>query len=245
MTPSPETICRSTSTISARRCRTASSGAGIFIEGFRRIWRRSAQPWRALYRGLTLLMMNARPLRRTMRQFLSRFFSDFSELTIFMPLSLDEGRNIGTGPGEVKPGRLNGGVLDSPAELPAGPGPGEALLAATQLSDVVTAGQESSDVARRLAQALTVLDEGDTDEPLAIFAKADPRRNCDISALEQELREGEAADRLKGRRDRCPREHCRLGFGDLPTGLAQAVDQHVTTGAVALASFGDAVLRTV
>jgi hypothetical protein len=27
-------------------------------------------------------------LRRTMRQFLSRFFSDFSELTIFMPVSL-------------------------------------------------------------------------------------------------------------------------------------------------------------
>src|SRR6516225_1845289 len=33
MTPSPGTICRSTSTISARRRRTASSGAGTFIGG--------------------------------------------------------------------------------------------------------------------------------------------------------------------------------------------------------------------
>jgi len=51
-------------------------------------------------------MMKARPLRRTMRQFLSRFFSDFSELTIFIPVFLNEGRNIGTGVGEVKSKRL-------------------------------------------------------------------------------------------------------------------------------------------
>ena len=39
-----------------------------------------------------------------MRQFLSRFFSDFSELTIFMPIFLGEDRNIGRQLNEVKSG---------------------------------------------------------------------------------------------------------------------------------------------
>src|SRR5437870_6898291 len=43
-----------------------------------------------------------------MRQFLSRFFSDFSEFTIFMPIFLDEDRNIGKRLIEVKFGRRQG-----------------------------------------------------------------------------------------------------------------------------------------
>src|ERR1700722_4866469 len=54
-----------------------------------------AQPCRALKRGLTLLITKTRPRRRTTRQFLSRFFSVFSELTIFMAGFLGEARNIG------------------------------------------------------------------------------------------------------------------------------------------------------
>ena len=41
-------------------------------------------PWRVFIRGLDLLMTYTRPLRRTMRQFLSRFLADFSEFLIFM-----------------------------------------------------------------------------------------------------------------------------------------------------------------
>ena len=37
-----------------------------------------------------------------MRQFLSRFFSDFSELTIFIPIFLGKDRNIGKQLSEVK-----------------------------------------------------------------------------------------------------------------------------------------------
>ena len=51
-----------------------------------------------------MLMTQTRPLRRTIRQFLSRFFSDLSELTTFMPVSLGKGRKIGSEPGEVKSG---------------------------------------------------------------------------------------------------------------------------------------------
>jgi len=46
------------------------------------------QPWRALKRGLRLLITKTRPLRRTTRQFLSRVFANFSEFLTFMTLDL-------------------------------------------------------------------------------------------------------------------------------------------------------------
>src|SRR6266851_6934720 len=67
-------------------------------------------------------------------------------------------------------------------------------LGPAQLREVVAAGEEGLDVARCLAQALAVLDERDAHEALAVLAKADPRRDRDIGAFEQKLREGERAD---------------------------------------------------
>ena len=46
------------------------------------------QPWRALKRGLRLLITKTRPLRRTTRQFLSRVFANFSEFLPFMAVVL-------------------------------------------------------------------------------------------------------------------------------------------------------------
>ena len=42
--------------------------------------RERLQPWRALKRGLVLLITKTRPLRRMMRQSLCRFFNVFREL---------------------------------------------------------------------------------------------------------------------------------------------------------------------
>src|ERR1700676_1828817 len=70
---------------------------------------------------------------------------------------------------------------------------------AAQFGGVVAAGEERFDVARRLAQALAVLDQRDAHKPLAVLAEADPRRDRDIGPLEQELREGERADRAEFR----------------------------------------------
>ena len=48
---------------------------------------RNDYPWRVFIRGLVLLITYTRPLRRTIRQFLSRFLADFSEFLIFMTTS--------------------------------------------------------------------------------------------------------------------------------------------------------------
>src|SRR5579875_739516 len=89
MTPSPGTIRRKAATISPRRRSTAGSGAGISMTA-RASPAGEAQPWRALSRGLALLITKTRPLRRTTRQFLSRFFRDLSELTIFISAALQQ-----------------------------------------------------------------------------------------------------------------------------------------------------------
>jgi hypothetical protein len=46
------------------------------------------QPWRALNRGLVLLITYTRPRRRTTRQSLCRVFIDFKEFTTFIALYL-------------------------------------------------------------------------------------------------------------------------------------------------------------
>src|SRR5713226_4193910 len=74
-------------------------------------------------------------------------------------------------------------------------------LGAAQFGEVVAAGEEGLDVARCLAQALAVLDERDAHEALAVLAKADPRRDRDIGAFEQKLREGERTDAAEFLRD--------------------------------------------
>src|SRR5271166_376501 len=141
-----------------------------------------------------------------MRQSLSRFFSDFNELTIFIPVSLGEGRNIGSGSSEVKP---DGGIVCAQEARSHGSSGSSRnmVLGPSQLGDIVATAEEGLDVARRLAQALTVLDQRDANESLAVFAKSDPRRHRDIGLFEQQLRESEAADPPEGWRNRRPGEH--------------------------------------
>ena len=52
-------------------------------------------------------------------------------------------------------------------------------------------GKKALDVARRLADALLVFDQRDTDVALAVFAEADARRHGDIGLLDQQLGEFE------------------------------------------------------
>src|SRR5205823_13029865 len=58
---------------------------------------------------------------------------------------------------------------------------------AAQFGEVVAAGEEGLDVAGGLAQTLAVLDEREAHEPLAVLAKANPRRDRDVGAFEQQL----------------------------------------------------------
>src|SRR5438094_5429649 len=80
-------------------------------------------------------------------------------------------------------------------------------LGAAQFGEGVAAGEEGFDVAGGLAQALAVLDQRDAHEALAVLAEADPRRDRDIGAFEEELREGEGADAAEFLGDRRPGEH--------------------------------------
>src|SRR5262249_5765917 len=210
MTPSPGTIWRSVSTISALRSSTAALGAGIFIGGFPAL----AKPGSALARLIPrvgLVDDVGAPLAAHDAAVLVALFQRFQRIDDLHAHVLGECRKIGSGRAEVKSGRPQG-LLTNSSRCSS-----EALLASPQLRDVVSAGEKSFDVARRLPQALTVLHEGNADEAFAIFAKTDPRRHGDIGPFEQELREGEAADRLKGGRDRRPGEHRRFGFRDWPS----------------------------
>src|SRR5215831_11790897 len=119
------------------------------------------------------------------------------------------------------------------------------MVSAAHLWNVVATRQEALNVAGRLAQALSVFDQRDADKSLAVFAKTDPWGDRDIGALEQELREGEAADRPKGGRHRRPGEHRRPRYRDLPTGLPQSVDQDIAARAITLADLGDTILRPI
>src|SRR5215468_10974729 len=202
MTPSPGTIWRSVSTISARRSSTAALGAGIFIGGFPAL----AKPGSALARLIPrvgLVDDVGAPLAAHDAAVLVALFQRFQRIDDLHAHVLGAEGNIGGQLIEIKSGRPKDLATNSSRCR------SEALFAATQFGDVVTTGEKGFDVARRLPQALTVLHEGNADEAFAIFAKTDPRRHGDIGPFEQELREGEAADRLKSGRDRRPGEHRR------------------------------------
>src|SRR5439155_19323821 len=62
---------------------------------------------------------------------------------------------------------------------------GKVAFGAAQVGEVVAAGEESLDIACRLAQALAVFDQGDANEAFAIFAETDPGRHRNIGPLEQ------------------------------------------------------------
>jgi hypothetical protein len=59
-------------------------------------------------------------------------------------------------------------------------------------------GEEPLDVARRLADAVLVLDQRDAHEIVAVLAEADARRDRDIGLLDQQLGEFERAELAEG-----------------------------------------------
>src|SRR6266481_3870813 len=170
MTPSPGTIRRSVSTISVRRSSTAASGAGIFIGEFPALAKTGSALAR-LIPGVGLVDDVGAPLAAHDAAVLVALFQRFQRIDDLHAHVLGEGRKIGSGGAEVKSRR--------PKDLPTCSSRcrSEALPAAPQLGDVVADGEKGLDVARRLAQALTVLDQGDADEALAIFATTVPRRH--------------------------------------------------------------------
>src|SRR5260370_20710506 len=159
-----------------------------------------------------------------MRQLLSRFFNVFSELTIFISGALGKGRNIGSSPGGVKPRKPYPTPFATSVAILLVRSRRKISVAGAKFDQVVAAGEEGFDVACRLTEALSVLDERDTDEPLAIFAKADAWRHRHIGLFKQELGKREAPHGREGGRDRRPSEHRRVGGRDFPPGLAQPVD---------------------
>src|SRR6516162_8571814 len=121
----------------------------------------------------------------------------------------------------------------------------EIALTPAEFSDVIAPREEGLDIARRLAQPLTVLDESNADETLAIFPKTDPRRNRHIGPLEQELRESKAPPYPKGWRKRRPNEHSCTGRWHFPASSPKTIDQDVAAGAIPLAGLGNAILGSV
>src|SRR5882724_658533 len=84
-------------------------------------------------------------------------------------------------------------------------------------------GKETADIARRLPDALLVLYERDAHKALAVLAKAEPRRDCDIGLLDQELRELDAAERPKAFRDRRPGKHAGGRRGYRPSAAGERI----------------------
>src|SRR3984893_5201038 len=81
--------------------------------------------------------------------------------------------------------------------------------------------QEAADIARRLADALLVLDQRDAHMALAIFAKARALRHRYAGLFDQKRREFHAAKRLERLRDRRPGEHRGRRRRHRPAGAAE------------------------
>src|SRR5690606_3016323 len=105
--------------------------------------------------------------------------------------------------------------------------------------------QQLLDVARRLADALFVLDKGQPDILIAIFAKADAGSNANAGFTDQQLGEFERTEMSELRRNRRPGEHGGLGYRNDPARTGKALDHHVTAEFVDLADLLDHIVRAV
>src|SRR5215470_12420083 len=105
--------------------------------------------------------------------------------------------------------------------------------------------KEAADVAGGLADALLVLDQRDADKAFPVLAEADPRRHRHLGLLHQQLREFQAAHRLKHVGQRRPGEHRGGWRRNLPAGAAKAVDEGVAPAAIAVAHVANAILGAV
>src|SRR5262249_51893968 len=100
MTPSPGTIRRNASTISARRRRTALSGGGSSIKALRAIWRGSALA--RLIPRIGLIDDKDAPLAPYDAAVLVAFLQRLQRIDDLHAHVPREGRNIGRGCDEVK-----------------------------------------------------------------------------------------------------------------------------------------------
>src|SRR3989442_3875191 len=85
--------------------------------------------------------------------------------------------------------------------------------------------KEAADVARRLADALLVLDQRDAHIAFPMLAECHAGRDRDLRVLHQQLGEFEAAERAEQVRERRPREHGGDRGRNPPARTAEAVDQ--------------------
>src|SRR5215467_9294041 len=97
-----------------------------------------------------------------------------------------------------------------------------------------SAGGERFEAAEGLPDALLVLDEGETDEALAVLAEPDPRRHRDLAVVDEELGELQRAHGAERLGDGRPYEHGALGLGHAPADLVEAVHQHIAALAMEL-----------
>src|SRR4029077_19566118 len=105
--------------------------------------------------------------------------------------------------------------------------------------------EEFADIARRLADALLVLDQRDTHKALAVLAEADAGRYGNTRVLQQQLGEFERTQMREHLWDRRPGEHCGRRRRDRPTCPGQRIHEAVAPAAINLPDLVDAVLRAV
>src|SRR5580692_4002659 len=105
--------------------------------------------------------------------------------------------------------------------------------------------QEAADIARRLADALLVLDQRNAHMALAIFAKARARRYRDAGFFDQKRREFHAAERLERLRDRRPGEHRGARRRHSPAGAAERIHQRIAPSPVDRPYLVDAIVGAV
>src|SRR5437867_1309180 len=108
MVPSPGTIRRSISTISARRSSTAASGAGILIGATRSTSGKAGSALARLIARVGLVDDVGAPLAAHDAAVLVALFQRFQRIDDFHAHALNRRRNIGSGSAKVKSGRTEG-----------------------------------------------------------------------------------------------------------------------------------------
>src|SRR3954453_11289042 len=97
----------------------------------------------------------------------------------------------------------------------------------------------------RLARAMLVLNQRETDVGIAVFAEADARRHGHFRLLQEEFGKLDGAHLLQWLRYLRPDKHRPARLLYLPADAVEAVDESVATPSIRLADILDAVLRTV
>src|SRR3954469_8412079 len=101
-----------------------------------------------------------------------------------------------------------------------------------------------ADAARRLTQAVIVLDEGDPHVVVAVVAEAHAGRDGDPRLLQEALGETDGAELGVRVRDLRPDVHRGLGLLDHPADVVQRLHHHVAAPLVGLPHLFHALLRT-